>query len=81
VAADSVMAIIEPRAPLGKAGNAMQGFQQAVGQNPARLGSGDAGPGTAKALYVGNLHPFVSDAMLQVCPLILSAACGFRWAQ
>ncbi len=40
----------------------MQGFQQAVSQNPARLGSGDA----AKALYVGNLHPFVTDAMLQV---------------
>ncbi len=40
----------------------MQGFQQAVSQSPARLGSGEA----AKALYVGNLHPFVTDAMLQV---------------
>jgi hypothetical protein len=40
----------------------MQGFQQQMSQTPARLGAGDA----AKALYVGNLHPCVTDAMLQV---------------
>ncbi len=44
----------------------MQGYQPAGGQNPARQLGPDGGSGAIKALYVGNLHPFVTEAMLQV---------------
>lgn len=44
----------------------MQGYQPAGGQNPARQLGPDGGTGAIKALYVGNLHPFVTEVMLQV---------------